>query len=74
MTEGHVAIVTGGASGIGAAIVQHLLDAGYEVVVLDRQAPQETHAKLHAVQHQLHRIADFEALVRLGKYRLQIPP
>jgi NAD(P)-dependent dehydrogenase (short-subunit alcohol dehydrogenase family) len=49
MTEGHVAIVTGGASGIGAAIVQHLLDAGYEVVVLDRQAPQETHAKLHAL-------------------------
>lgn len=49
MTEGHIAIVTGGASGIGAAIVQHLLDAGYEVVVLDRQAPQETHAKLHAL-------------------------
>ena len=49
MTEGHVAIVTGGASGIGAAIVQHLLDAGYEVVVLDRQAPQETHVKLHAL-------------------------
>jgi NAD(P)-dependent dehydrogenase (short-subunit alcohol dehydrogenase family) len=49
MTEGHVAIVTGGASGIGAAIVQHLLDAGYDVVVLDRQAPQETHAKLHAL-------------------------
>jgi NAD(P)-dependent dehydrogenase (short-subunit alcohol dehydrogenase family) len=49
MIEGHIAIVTGGASGIGAAIVQHLLDAGYEVVVLDRQAPQETHAKLHAL-------------------------
>ena len=49
MTEGHIAIVTGGASGIGAAIVQHLLDADYEVVVLDRQAPQETHAKLHAL-------------------------
>jgi NAD(P)-dependent dehydrogenase (short-subunit alcohol dehydrogenase family) len=49
MIECHIAIVTGGASGIGAAIVQHLLDAGYEVVVLDRQAPQETHAKLHAL-------------------------
>ena len=44
-----VAIVTGGASGIGGAIVRHLLDAGYEVVVLDRQAPKETHAKLHAL-------------------------
>jgi NAD(P)-dependent dehydrogenase (short-subunit alcohol dehydrogenase family) len=45
----NVAIVTGGASGIGAAIVRHLLDAGYEVVVLDRQPPKETHAKLHPV-------------------------
>ena len=45
-----VALVTGGASGIGAAIVRHLLDADYEVVVLDRQAPKEAHAKLHAVQ------------------------
>lgn len=45
-----VAIVTGGASGIGAAIVRAMLDAGTEVVVLDRQAPQETHAKLHALE------------------------
>lgn len=45
----NVAIVTGGASGIGAAIVRQMLSAGYEVVVLDRQPPQETHAKLHAV-------------------------
>jgi len=45
----NVAIVTGGASGIGAAIVRQMLNAGYEVVVLDRQPPQETHAKLHAV-------------------------
>jgi NAD(P)-dependent dehydrogenase (short-subunit alcohol dehydrogenase family) len=45
----HVAIVTGGASGIGAAIVRGLLDADYEVVVLDRQAPKEEHARLHAV-------------------------
>ena len=49
MTEGHVAIVTGGASGIGAAIVRALLDAGTEVVVLDRQAPKDTHEKLSAV-------------------------
>ncbi len=44
------AIVTGGASGIGAAIVRAMLEAGYEVVVLDRQAPKEAHAKLSAVQ------------------------
>jgi len=47
--SGNVVVVTGGASGIGAAIVRHLLDDGYDVVVLDRQAPKETHAKLSAV-------------------------
>jgi 3-oxoacyl-[acyl-carrier protein] reductase len=46
----NVAVVTGGASGIGAEICLHMLDAGYEVVVLDRQPPREAHAKLHAVQ------------------------
>lgn len=45
----NVAIVTGGASGIGAAIARQMLDAGYEVVVLDRQKPKQEHAKLHAV-------------------------
>jgi NAD(P)-dependent dehydrogenase (short-subunit alcohol dehydrogenase family) len=45
----NVAIVTGGASGIGAAIARQLLGAGYEVIVLDRRAPKETHAKLSAV-------------------------
>lgn len=48
--RGNVAIVTGGASGIGAAIVRALLAGGSDVVVLDRQAPKEAHAKLHAVQ------------------------
>jgi NAD(P)-dependent dehydrogenase (short-subunit alcohol dehydrogenase family) len=47
--SGNVAIVTGGASGIGAAIVRVLLDGGYEVVVLDKQAPKESHAKLTAI-------------------------
>ncbi|MGN6572492.1 MAG: SDR family NAD(P)-dependent oxidoreductase [Pseudolabrys sp.] len=47
--SGKVAIVTGGASGIGAAIVRAMLNAGTEVVVLDRQSPKETHAKLHAL-------------------------
>ena len=46
----NVAVVTGGASGIGAAIVRHLLDSGYEVVLLDRQAPKETHARLSTIQ------------------------
>ncbi|MGF0313450.1 SDR family NAD(P)-dependent oxidoreductase [Rhodococcus sp. IEGM1428] len=40
MTEGH-AVVTGGSSGIGAAVVQRLLDRGMEVTVLDLTTPVE---------------------------------
>jgi NAD(P)-dependent dehydrogenase (short-subunit alcohol dehydrogenase family) len=47
--SGNAAVVTGGASGIGAAIVRAMLDAGYEVAVLDRREPNEMHARLHAV-------------------------
>jgi NAD(P)-dependent dehydrogenase (short-subunit alcohol dehydrogenase family) len=46
--SGHTAIVTGGASGIGAEIARQLLGAGYEVVVFDRQKPKD--AKLHGVE------------------------
>jgi NAD(P)-dependent dehydrogenase (short-subunit alcohol dehydrogenase family) len=46
----HTAIVTGGASGIGAEIVRQLLGAGYEVVVFDRQKPKDAAAKLHGVE------------------------
>ena len=48
--SGHVAIVTGGASGIGAEIARQLLNAGYEIVVLDRQKPKDAAAKLHGVE------------------------
>ncbi|MBU4610903.1 SDR family oxidoreductase [Achromobacter sp. GG226] len=46
MTE-NVAIVTGASAGIGAAICQSMLDAGYTVVSLARRAPETTHARLH---------------------------
>jgi NAD(P)-dependent dehydrogenase (short-subunit alcohol dehydrogenase family) len=39
--DGRVAIVTGGARGIGEAIVRSLHSAGATVVVLDKQAPRE---------------------------------
>jgi NAD(P)-dependent dehydrogenase (short-subunit alcohol dehydrogenase family) len=37
--DGLVAVVTGGASGIGAAVSTRLLDAGARVAVIDRDAP-----------------------------------
>jgi 3-oxoacyl-[acyl-carrier protein] reductase len=44
------AIVTGGNAGIGRAIVEHLLEAGYEVVSLDRRGGAPGHPKLHAIE------------------------
>ena len=41
---GQVAIVTGGAGGIGGALTQALLDAGATVVCADRQAPRRAPA------------------------------
>ncbi|MFJ9567840.1 coniferyl-alcohol dehydrogenase [Streptomyces fuscichromogenes] len=38
--HGRTVVVTGGSSGIGAAVVSHLTDEGAEVVVLDRTAPE----------------------------------
>ncbi len=49
MTDSPVALVTGGSGGIGAAICRRLLEAGTEVVSLQRTAPSWQHPKLHAV-------------------------
>ena len=44
-----VALVTGGSSGIGAAVCRAMLDDGYEVVSLALTAPALSHPRLHAV-------------------------
>ena len=49
MSKG-VAIVTGGASGIGAAISRRMLTDGYEVISLALRKPDWTDSKLHAVE------------------------
>jgi NAD(P)-dependent dehydrogenase (short-subunit alcohol dehydrogenase family) len=46
---GHTALVTGGSSGIGAAICRQMLDAGYEVVSLSLGKPAQRHPRLTAV-------------------------
>jgi NAD(P)-dependent dehydrogenase (short-subunit alcohol dehydrogenase family) len=45
--EHKVALVTGGSAGIGHAICDSLLAAGYEVVSLDRTPPERSHPRFH---------------------------
>jgi NAD(P)-dependent dehydrogenase (short-subunit alcohol dehydrogenase family) len=41
------ALVTGAAAGIGAEICRQMLEAGYEVIALDRNTPEAFHPRLH---------------------------
>lgn len=49
MTD-NVAVVTGGATGIGAEICRQMLAAGYEVVSLSLGKHEQSHSKLHAIE------------------------
>ena len=50
MTVKHIALVTGGSTGIGAEICRQMLDAGYEVVSLALDKPKQKHARLHSIE------------------------
>jgi len=46
----NVALVTGGATGIGAEICRQMLAAGYEVISLSLGEPDQAHPKLHSIE------------------------
>ena len=50
MSENNVAIVTGASGGIGRAIAEAMLEAGYQIVSLDRRKPDWSHARLEPIQ------------------------
>lgn len=49
----YTAVVTGGNKGIGADLADRLLELGYTVVSVDRNAPSKRHARLHSVEADL---------------------
>lgn len=62
--DGTLAVVTGAAGGIGAALVQHLLDSGCVVVATDLVAPAlPAHPNLHARALDVSDAAAVDALV-----------
>jgi len=61
MSERNLAVVTGGASGIGAEICRHMLAAGYEVVSLDLRKPDWQHESLSSIEVDLFDSAATEA-------------
>ena len=59
-----VYIVTGGSSGIGAAIVKELLDEGAKVVDADLNEPKEVHENLTFYQTDVTNKNDVDATVK----------
>jgi 3-oxoacyl-[acyl-carrier protein] reductase len=50
VTARNFAVVTGGSTGIGAEICRQMLETGYEVISHARRKPEQSHARLHAVE------------------------
>lgn len=53
MADQYTAVVTGGAKGIGANLVEHLLEDGYTVINVDRLPSSENHSKLQTIETDL---------------------
>jgi len=49
MSERPVTLVTGGSTGIGAAICRRMIEAGHDVVSLAQRRPEWSHPSLHAI-------------------------
>ena len=65
--SGRHAVVTGGASGIGAAVATRLADAGAKVLILDRdEAAAAAHAAEIGGDHRALDLADADAVAGLG--------
>ena len=58
-----VAVVTGGSTGIGLSICEHLLEAGYRVISLARRGSPEPHERLEDIEVDL---SDVEATTTAG--------
>ncbi len=65
--SGRHAVVTGGASGIGAAVASRLADGGAKVLILDRdEAAAAGHAADIGADHRVLDLADATAVAELG--------
>lgn len=68
IAEGRVAVITGGASGIGLAVAQKLASHGMRIAIADRdeealeQAVALFHGDVLAVQTDVSKLSDVEAL------------
>lgn len=68
-SNSHVAVVTGGSSGIGKSICEHFLNDGYTVISLSRRPSPIINAKLVDVRADLSSVEDIKRIAeKIAKY------